>query len=497
VVAVLSLVVIFLLLYVAFELDTTNSSKTSNSKCDIKFSSNEEKLSDSEYYLDLEFYTDDNCNPPYKIQYNDPVSSKLESILVNENSFSKKIGPFNYGQENPSVSITDICGWQVSNGLDGLETTFSGDVSLDSKDLKIYIDPVYKEKMLIERNFEPSLPLNPFDEFIVEVKSCSNLGLLPHKASIITNNEQGEQITLLNNGAFIEDHNNLGTYLWKVRTLTEDSAKLELLIESIVEDREVKLILSNPLHDDVLEKEIRMSACVPVYGSGKNKLVSMRGVSAEISPGFLVNKTIENKKLLISIDPFKQYKDEISYYVDLKNYDDSLDYVHMELPSSMSICNSQIDEARVYYFYNEKNHHILTSSGTRERGAFFWTGTKSIYLPPEKTPVVALHEGGHAFCGLNDEYPAYISLPKNPRNCVNNPSEEFSYNGVLYGGTEFDGCLKSDKDSTHIPAEVSVMKSLNVNKFNVVSCGYCLSVIKGGSAQSHWAECEQMDTVKV
>ena len=131
----------------------------------------------------------------------------------------------------------------------------------------------------------------------------------------------------------------------------------------------------------------------------------------------------------------------------------------------------------------------------------------------DRLSFIAMHEFGHAFCGLDDEYlygeSKYGILYKPLTNCVHLPREDYQYNKILYGNLNNVGCsykslfaspkALSENPSLYYyrPSYNSIMSSYRgLVEFNVVSCGYCLAAIKGGDPKSYWPECMKLDTIR-
>lgn len=457
-----------------------------NGECNVELSPVKSLPSKDEsdaVYLAVDVKVTGKCEAPYEFDYEKVHQGKTEKEVVSfdKREFSTIIGPV----KNKEVS-------SLGDSEKVVEDRDTSCGNINSDNIKIVIDPDYKERVALEKSFIPSLPLTPFDSFIVELDSCEDQ---EYEGEIITTSDSGEEIRIISQGKFNQVDS--GAYQWKVRKMYPSSEILEKIVDSVTDNRKIVMKVLDESGEVVGSKDIRISSCVPIRGSGGNRVVMMRGSSSGFDSEDLIFASEENiEEGFLTIDPFKSRENKFSYYADLIIHDDSEGFEDMEHPSSLSSCNSEIDDAKAYYFYNTINHEA-TEDGKGAR-AFFWPGTRSVYLPPQASPVVVVHESGHALCGLQDEYQAYLNLPPNQKNCVLNPEKDYSHEGVLYGETDLRGCLVRDdasKDKSNRPSQTSLMKRLDAPQFNVVSCGYCLASIDGGKAQDYWAECQAMDTI--
>lgn len=123
-----------------------------------------------------------------------------------------------------------------------------------------------------------------------------------------------------------------------------------------------------------------------------------------------------------------------------------------------------------------------------------------------------LHEAGHSFAVLADEYllirdPQFAPSDQARQglinlstqfakdaihNCAINPNIEYSLLGSIYGGTKYNGCTIYNRFR---PSNDSLMQGGYAKdyRFNVVSCGYIIKAIKKvGHAWSYFPECAAM-----
>ena len=369
----------------------------------------------------------------------------------------------------------------------------------DITSTEIVMDPEYKKETKEIRKFTPQIPVTPFDNFNIIVtvkKKCgvkSILQMPAFPASLITSDAAGKEI-LVSSGALSPI--DLTTYQWKIvgwpNGITLNNEVMETLVDSIALKRKVFVrITGQDPNEKPKETPISMSNCVQTYGNGKHKVVNMRAFSAKLSIGNLFDKNFENRVLgFKEIDPFSTYKDKFSHFNDLQIVNDVLwglkngIYVNYEEPRRISSCK----DASQYFFYNLKTYRGIVARVDNSEIAF---------LSPVVDSVVAVHETAHSFCGVYDEYPLESFKGKGVEtfpSCALSPEERYLYGNTLYGEFTHIGCTS---DLTYRPSFNSIMRFHVANqKFNVISCGYCLAKIIGGDPKSHWPECMKLDTIK-
>ncbi len=165
--------------------------------------------------------------------------------------------------------------------------------------------------------------------------------------------------------------------------------------------------------------------------------------------------------------------------------------------ASISSCKYK---ATAYYFYKRYGEYATFGGITP---AITWKN--SVFLGGYPDSDLLVHESGHVLNlgNLFDEYideepqksffkPWFLGI-----NCVTNPKKEYLYNGALYGDANFIGCSSESWKTRPIyrPSEHSIMDKVE-SRFNVISCGYILSAIKGGPVKSYFPECMTLDTIK-
>lgn len=264
------------------------------------------------------------------------------------------------------------------------------------------------------------------------------------------------------------------------------------------------------------EIEIPMTNCYHVSGDGKHRVITMRGASAEMD----FERPVDSINLEVipgfsSIDPFKTYFNRFSFYADLKNYqkepvlrmslagESSLSGLPESSCSGSSIIAFYGRVKKMYYLLGEVPLSVYAVATNDGSGAILFNVNNYVGTAPVNYVQIFAHEVGHSFAKLNDEIPPHernsllhdlrISQIQSERNCQKSISK-FVYNNVLYGNGRL-GCGKTF--SLYTPSYASLMsEDYYMSKFNVVSCGYVISAIKGGDPKSYWSECMELDTVR-
>ena len=419
------------------------------------------------------------------------------------------------------------------DNANGAEAGFYSGEEMRIKDIvpgsvKIGFDETFAADAKQNRGFTPSGDITPFDDFYIEVKVklCPRAGVaapssIPFPPSIVT---QGIKV-VDGEGLFykVDETSTEATYRWNLRGWSNSKIgiaigivevngqflnKQEILVDSITNNKPITLFINDPINEESFERDISFGSCVQLAGNGEHEIVYMRGKSSTPNsiPFALV---LQGEQVRTSgyetIDPFKTYKTSFSHYVDLANHDDTGWSLHdffkkkFNTPARISTCNEKIGrEATLYYFYQ----NFMTGSASL-------IGGKVTYLA-SGDPITAIHETGHSFCKLGDEY--ILHSPRKPsgsfgRNCVAANFLPFAYqkDDTLYGELNHIGCTDYFKGNSenpiyyHRPSDKSIMNDFEdqgVNLFNTISCGYCMEAINGGNAQTHWAKCNILNTVK-
>ena len=294
--------------------------------------------------------------------------------------------------------------------------------------------------------------------------------------------------------------------------------------------------------------DIPASNCKHISGDGPRKVVFMRGKSWSTTAGdFMtqVNNVINSG--FASIDPYKSYIDQFSFYADLKKFDDTGAPVYPppitnggyqfftlgfgDVIKAASSCNGVdgINNNADQYLFYFNNPTLYAAWAPFHKIAFF--NMSSVFTPGLAGDArTAMHEVSHTFAHLLDEYSDSIYAPSGgwaqlifdepmAINCTWQPGNYFrsSIDNKMYGSNATDaiGCTggyilpHSPKDAeikyVYRPSSASLMKNQFLqSKMNVIDCGYVLSAIHGESASSraqgkknaekYWNECLGMAT---
>ncbi|MEK6888956.1 MAG: hypothetical protein AABW80_02500 [Nanoarchaeota archaeon] len=423
----------------------------------------------------------------------------------------------------------------------------------DIIDIKIDYDPDYVRLTKQFRGFTPQPEFTPYDNILIKIKIAKNScytypNELPFDVALAFTNIDGQEevFYFVNQATSIanpyspikisETTNEIeyGVILkgWNYHQKTQCTAQgckdvdidggasgivqgalMDKMIEAIGKDLNKKDVVKFRLMERNVpannkDEPIPMKTCLQIKGDGKKKFVGMRGEDAfRYSSKTFMQEVFVDANTLFSIDPFAKYNDSLSYYADLAILDDSgwdtyeedndIFYKpkYISVVRQSSSCGS---DASAYSFFNKRTYkgYTVKNSGT----VFVRPGGLSL----SSDSIVVTHEIGHAFCGLSDEYvykKGFTGFVWNPGwqgkfmpNCVLNPSNSWWYNGAVYGTSNYLGC---SVNGLYRPSGNSIMrKDREDQKFNVVSCGYCLAAIKGGNPKSYWNECMNLDTIK-
>jgi hypothetical protein len=310
-------------------------------------------------------------------------------------------------------------------------------------------------------------------------------------------------------------------------------------------------------YDEPLAQNMSVSAtnCVALSGSGPRKIVFMRGISLDPTIGsptsvsdFLaeVNATLG---ILKSVDPYKTYWSQFSFYIDLKKVKDTnLPIIGYTGGGAAGVANGVSSG----YMYNaDPTGNVFTSSCANgsseidvviinEPGMFIaWTSQfgKTIFVNDQSYSSSAgsiamplARQLAKSIGGLNSENVvaptgdldtsftlAGDTLTEWSTNCSINPGDDYrGPDGYIYGSTDDKGCkylngtAASHPPHYYRPSNESIMSDLpstlpikpdggDDSKFNVISCGYIVAGLLGQTvnqtnASSHWKECLGLDT---
>jgi len=428
--------------------------------------------------------------------------------------------------------------------------------------IEVLVDPEFERDTLRgERKITGDIPLTPVYDLVVRVTPTINEYCLPQwdgndqkVSGVLPPSELPfdaflmvgvkEEAILL--GKLLRVDKNPVTqewrYEWKLKGWQNgivDAAKMEKLILSITNNEPVYLgVLTyqevNGEREFKWEKSsVSFSVCAPMWGSGQHKVVFGRMDNTDYSlPKFIQDAESVRTSGFEKTDPFNQYRRYFSHLLDLHlsdpmPFNNSLIKLanpvsggprynlrrHNDTFANLSAIGSSCGNSSVTVALGKT---LNPGQAAMKGKALFVNKEVERILKAEKyhgsLPIVVLHEFGHAFAGLNDEYEyggPDKEIPMPFRNCSTVPQSAWTYNNVRYGDTVHKGCSYSsvyrigtgaNKTAVPIyrPSDKSMMKAAQSGefRFNVVSCGYIIEAIKGGKAQDYWQECMGYDTVK-
>jgi hypothetical protein len=291
------------------------------------------------------------------------------------------------------------------------------------------------------------------------------------------------------------------------------------LIDAISEKKKIVFRISRGGYDSstqmfdedadvtVMEKNVSLTNCAQIYGNGQNKIVDMWGKSKngftpdnlKISSDFLRNG-------FIGIEPYKSLKDTLSYYIDLKLFDDSDIITTMSKGTTVSLVKN-------YFKLAQLGKRSSCSKGTLYSliADFPPVGLAGqsdlsghfIFDPKSGDNInVYNHESGHALGNLLDTSVTRSRIPTIFfSNCVTKSKlfSSFSYNNTFYAniGDMGEGC-GADKTllgSKLISSSRASLMSYDPHKssnLDTIECGWVMSRFKKGSPNSHYAECANL-----
>ena len=367
-------------------------------------------------------------------------------------------------------------------------------------EVKLKLDPEYQAKTEKERGFY-STDITPFDDLICEIKT-NDVSYLNLQTELVTINKNGkETIVAPSTTNYSRDEGEFRVYQAKFKGWPIGLSSNIDIMEKIIENQNLKCKIS--VSDKPKEsKEVKTSNCVHLQGYSDSdfkhsppfKIVNMRGISSSMNPFEILSW---GKASIIHgfnmTEPFDRYIDKFSFYADLVNHDDSkwnilVDYIgnffdtetYKIVPKISSCGNNN----RLYFFYSDRTYSAYTRKFN-----------KVVFLNEASISTTVIHETGHAFCGLYDEYNRSIMVNmlgsaygfSYGTNCVENPN----YSWGDYGDNIFQGCAYYS--NYFRPSLNSIMNNpFEVRQFNVVSCGYCSQAINGGDKKEYWKECCNM-----
>ncbi len=289
---------------------------------------------------------------------------------------------------------------------------------------------------------------------------------------------------------------------------------------------------------------VEVSNCVLVPGSKSgnlNKIVFIETYGMYANIDNYAQKVNSDIDALLTVEPYKTYRNNFSFYIDLKSAPTP--------PSS----NAVAGVGSYYQFAVNPMINYYTSScsnGSPETDAVYFAQKgytpvqtvqfgKTIFLQDNASPVPFIYGLSRTF-GLNNEsiwsttgnfdqsynYPGpqntNYTLYASPVNCSLNPSNDYrGLNNRIYGSIVDKGCTYLNNGASphsmtyYRPSETSIMNqdfvsiknspvsglldNTDLSKFNVIDCGYIIAAISGQkvnkvNAATHWSQCFNLDT---
>ena len=432
------------------------------------------------------------------------------------------------------IPQTEIC--------DGKDDDCDGEIDEGcDKYVEISFNPDYVLKVSREKGFVPKEPFTIFDNIICETNTKPEEdGRLYIEENVKVKEGFGTKIpdfTYIVLEKEKWDYNSeRESYIYKIsgdyRGLANtDIAKNRKIINLIATENGASIFC---VVNKEVSRKVPMTNCVHYSGKddAKYKIVEVLGKSA-------VDKAVEksffhseyfwlreqgsgNEKYGIKEhQPFKEYSNNFAFYLDLKTVDDS-SFVVKDAQVDSGVFDSSVFEnipkmsscsdARIYNFYNQRTYLAYTRLGSRV--IFMRIATKD-YMNRERDHVPGttfMHELGHAFVSLDDEYFSNSQYSEMKKKYAPNLGEEEADKklaGIYESQKAQKNCVKTvnwdakygeqDLNSPgcgawvkeyYRPTADSLMQEQSSSGYNVVSCGYIMQILLGGgNITKYWEKC--------
>lgn len=412
------------------------------------------------------------------------------------------------------------CDLKDKNGVDG--SGCDKDCKVDVKSVSLVMDEEYVNSTIYNRYFNPIAWGNtPFDDYDCRIeipRYSSEKGISNSKGfSVVVEipSESGWKV--------------LGQYNAKYGGTVSKSGKLVDIYESSilgwpygidpsVEGME-RVISAGKMRCKVVlptrnitSNEINFKTCVKILGSdgsnfpvSKFDVVGLRTKRASLTAHQLLEYqyTVINDGFL-STSPFRERNMNFSYYIELRQIDDLQwplsvsGFIHYKSPPKLEEFSSCPNGA-----YN------LIYTGKPIYDAYAIVGKKLMFINLEyirkrglNLGLVVMHEFGHSFSGLWDEYflvngatpsAVIVSLIRMQKTGLKNCR---LFDGdFLPWGESGKGNVNCTIGDWYAPSSHSLMKC-DDKKYNLFSCGYLLNKIDGGDIKNSRGLCRDMDVIK-
>ena len=414
----------------------------------------------------------------------------------------------------------------------GIATDASGKPKIE-----LLVDPDFEGKMKVTRSLE-TLPVTPVYALVIRAVPPINEYCLrqydadgrfvekvdpPHLLPFSVYFALGNEILLTGDAVhFANQNTETGEpyYEWEKKGWPNGifvPDKLEKVIKAVqANDPTLRIGALVELPNkppEKMEKPISFTLCVPLSGGSPHKVVSMRGKSSGMNIHTLVMGAERYREDgFESIEPFKTYRRYFAHFVDLVSHDDTgwsrvfnMFFLNNMRPRRVSTCG---DDGSQYFFHTGwiKDMHAYAPYGG---GIAFLSSGNGGFMSTE----VAMHETGHSFGWLEDEYHSGFDLMLYYANCAPADLRNSSLINSAVGGDKIlrnrierllrraywdpygDTVSGCHTNGQYRPSTQSLMNSgdFRVDRFNVVSCGYLLRAITGRQElKPLWQECMKM-----
>ncbi|TAK57965.1 hypothetical protein EPO17_00610, partial [Patescibacteria group bacterium] len=378
-----------------------------------------------------------------------------------------------------------------------------------------FFDPVYITETQNNRGFTPALPITPFDNFYIDFQfepACPAIRISQMTPSLSLT--ISDDVTKILKTGSLTKQGSTNTYRWSLTGWPNGIISDQALMVELLEHSAFSLPATVELNESgsiksLAQKDINMSSCVQVQGSdglGKIPIVLMGserfgddGVTDRGAEGLeLLKRAINTKQALSNTDPFKKYYDSFVLYADLKP---------ISYKDDWRLTYSRLKQQPGYYDFSPQGRseliarelssckfvarNYLVFGDKLTRAASWGDGTNGVAepglamvrkLPSPTQEYVSMHEIGHSFGHLDDEYVfediPNLSMDKTiGTNCTTDPASRYSYEGKQYAELDEFGCMGSSKYNK--PTAGSIMdSSYSSTKFNKISCAYIIAKIK-------------------
>jgi hypothetical protein len=385
--------------------------------------------------------------------------------------------------------------------------------------MRVYLDQQYKEDTLKYRKFRPD-KITPFDDIIVEFETAP-LGVAEIPVKMFSGYINFE---LALEGVLKKSYSKNGRdfYQLKINGWDYDNSNGGMgkpagwadkeQVDRITEFGKVTFVAYLPSGEEIRIDNLQKgkdkwvqgySNCLHVYGrnDARNKIGFHYGESTGHLSLDVAGRSIFLLNNLYKYSPFREYSEQFSSYSDLR------------LISKDSGIGTSLNKERgsIYFINEEVEKKILAESDcVKEYGNVFyhnfehdvkavWPGYATggggwqFVMYQKRDPwffwvtptdgLIFVHEFGHSFGGLDDEYynKGREYTPRISRNCNN----DLNYWGNY--GDDVKVCFYGE--NYFRPSEESMMNSNN-EPFNVVSCGFVLLNMKLCNIRENcWAMC--------